>query len=323
MSDELNANRDPLTNEPGAHPVGTGMGAILGGGAAGAAAGALGGPIGAAVGGVVGAVAGGLAGKATAEMVNPTVEDAYWRDSYSKQPYYEAGRTYDEYQPAYAMGWSSVGTYTGQFEDFEPQLQERWNTEHGTSTLDWNAARTPVYAAWERAQAHRGGLGGLGAAGMQNDGQSMVYNDKVIDVLNDLLESCRDGEQGFRSSAEHARAGELQSLFTRRANECAMAAGELEQAVRTYGGTPADGGTISGALHRSWMSIKTALSSNDDQIVLEECERGEDAAVARYQKALEHALPADVQALVQRQAQGARRNHDEVKAMRHRYTQAS
>lgn len=323
MSDELNANRDPLTNEAGAHPVGTGVGAVLGGGAAGAAAGALGGPVGAVVGGVAGAVAGGLAGKATAEMVNPTAEDAYWRNAYSDQPYYETGRTYDEYRPAYALGWSAVDTYTGPFEEFEPQLQDRWNTEHGASRLDWNTARTPVYAAWERAQAHRGGVGGSGPASVQDDGQPMIYNDNVVDVLNDLLESCLDGEQGYRASAEHARTGELQSLFTRRSNECLLAAGELAQAVLAHGGTPADGGTLSGALHRSWMSIKTALSSNDDKIVLEECERGEDAAVARYQKALEHALPPDVQALVQRQAEGARRNHNEVKALRDRYTASS
>ena len=323
MSDELNANRDPLSNEPGAHPVGTGVGAVLGGGAAGAAAGALGGPIGAAVGGLAGAVAGGLAGKATAEMVNPTAEDAYWRDAYREQPYYETGRTYDQYHPAYALGWSAVDTYTGRFEEFEPQLQDRWNTERGASTLDWNAARTPVYAAWERAQAHNADVGSSGPASVQDDGQPMIYNDNVVDVLNDLLESSRDGEQGFRASAEHARAGELQSLFRRRAEECALAAAELAQAVLAHGGTPSDDGTFSGALHRSWMAIKTALSSNDDKIVLEECERGEDAAVAHYQKALEHALPPDVRALVQRQAEGARRNHDEVKALCDRYAPAS
>ena len=66
MSDYRDANRDPITNEPGAHPVGTGVGAALGGAAAGAAAGAFGGPVGAVVGGVAGAVAGGLAGKAAA-----------------------------------------------------------------------------------------------------------------------------------------------------------------------------------------------------------------------------------------------------------------
>src|SRR3989344_4789503 len=52
MSDFNDANRDPLTNEPGSHPVGTGVGAALGGAAAGAAAGAFGGPVGAAIGGV-------------------------------------------------------------------------------------------------------------------------------------------------------------------------------------------------------------------------------------------------------------------------------
>lgn len=105
MSDFNDANRDPLTNEPGAHPVGTGVGAAVGGAAAGAAAGAFGGPVGAAVGGVAGAVAGGLAGKAAAEAVNPTEEDAYWRESYQREPYYVGGRTYDQYRPAYELGW--------------------------------------------------------------------------------------------------------------------------------------------------------------------------------------------------------------------------
>lgn len=71
--DDLNA--DPITGEPGAHPVGTGVGAA-GGAVAGAAVGAIGGPVGAIVGGAVGAVVGGLAGKGAAEAVNPTEEEA-------------------------------------------------------------------------------------------------------------------------------------------------------------------------------------------------------------------------------------------------------
>ena len=108
MSDSNLANRDPLTNEPGAHPVGTGLGAAMGGAATGVAVGAMAGPVGAAVGGVVGAVAGGLAGKAAAESLNPTQEDAYWRDAYVREPYYVSGRTYEQYQPAYELGWTSV-----------------------------------------------------------------------------------------------------------------------------------------------------------------------------------------------------------------------
>src|SRR5690606_23614384 len=98
---EKDANRDPITGSPGAHPVGTGVGAT-GGGAAGAAIGAaVGGPIGAAVGLAAGAVAGGLAGKGAAEAVNPTAEDAYWRENYSTQPWAERNYTYEDYQPAF------------------------------------------------------------------------------------------------------------------------------------------------------------------------------------------------------------------------------
>lgn len=70
---------DPLTGEPGAHPVGTGLGAVAGGAAAGAATGAFAGPVGAVIGLAVGAVVGGLAGKGVAEVIDPTGEQAYWR----------------------------------------------------------------------------------------------------------------------------------------------------------------------------------------------------------------------------------------------------
>src|SRR5439155_17329763 len=106
------ANRVPLTGAPGAHPVGVGVGAA-GGAAAGAAVGAAAGPVGSAVGAVVGGVAGGLAGKGAAEAVNPTVEDTYWRENYSKRPYVTAGTAYDTYRPAYRYGWESYGRYRG------------------------------------------------------------------------------------------------------------------------------------------------------------------------------------------------------------------
>ena len=319
MSDFKDANRDPLTNEPGAHPVGTGVGAA-GGAVAGAAAGAFGGPIGAAVGGIAGAIVGGLAGKAAAESVNPTAEDAYWRESYNREPYYQSGRTYDEYRPAYELGWSSVDRYEGDFAAVEPHLSRDWGTARGTSTLDWEQARPATQAAWERARTN------AVTPPITTNGATLngtVDNDDVVDVLDDLLECSRDGEYGFRTSAERADSPELKQILMRHANECASAAVELEREIRAYGGEPSDGGTVSGALHRGWVSVKTALSTNDDKAVLNECERGEDAAVARYRKALKATLPANIRALVERQAQGVQRNHDEVKALRDRYNAAS
>ena len=145
----------------------------------------------------------------------------------------------------------------------------------------------------------------------------------MVDVLNDLLESCRDGEYGFRTSSENADSPDLKTLFLRHSAECGAAALELEAEIRRLGREPASGGTVAGALHRGWVSVKTALTSQDDKAVLEECERGEDSAVAQYRKALKQPLPPAIRVMVERQAQGAQRNHDEVRDLRDRYRSAA
>lgn len=149
---DADRNPDPITDAPGAHPVGVGIGAAAGGAAAGAAAGAVGGPVGAAVGAVVGAVAGGYAGKAVAESIDPTAEEAYWRDNYQKRPYHDEEVTYDQYGPAYRYGWEAKQRYPEQqFEDVEPELAEGWqNAQY--SDLDWQTAKPATRDAWERIE---------------------------------------------------------------------------------------------------------------------------------------------------------------------------
>lgn len=149
-------NLDPITGAPGAHPVGTGVGAAAGG-AAGAAVGVLGGPVGIAVGTVVGAVAGGLAGKAAGEAANPTDEDAYWRDQYRKEPYYNASRPYEDYAPAYRTGYEIRSKYADRhFDDIQADLENHYNATRGTSNLSWTDARLATRAAWDRAERHGG-----------------------------------------------------------------------------------------------------------------------------------------------------------------------
>ena len=113
------ANRDPMTGAPGAHPVGTAAGAVAGGVAAGAAVGTVAGPVGTAIGAAVGAVVGGLAGKGIAEQIDPTREDAYWRDNYSSRVRTSSGASYDDYGPAYSYGVNSYSQYSG------PRLRRR------------------------------------------------------------------------------------------------------------------------------------------------------------------------------------------------------
>lgn len=146
-------NRDAITGEPGSHPIGAGLGAAAGGAAAGAAAGAVTGPIGAAVGAVIGGVAGGLAGKGIAEQIDPTREDAYWRDEYANRDYYEDGVAYDSYAPAYQYGWESRARYSDKsWADVEPELQQGWESQHTSSDLKWKKARRASRDAWDRIE---------------------------------------------------------------------------------------------------------------------------------------------------------------------------
>lgn len=143
-----------------------------------------------------------------------------------------------------------------------------------------------------------------------------VSNKNVVDVLNDLLETSRDGEYGFRACAEEVDSQQLKTVFLERAASCAKAANELMEAIRACGGKTDEGGSVAGALHRGWVHVKGTLGADSALSMLEECERGEDAAVASYRKALKQDLPAQVRELVQRQADGAQRNHDQIKALR-------
>ena len=146
------ANRDPISGTAGAHPVGTGVGAVAGG-AAGAAIGAVGGPIGAGIGLVVGAVAGGLGGKGVAEMIDPTVEDAYWRKGFSKSPYVEKGESYETYQPAYRTGYEGYTRYPGKkYEEVESDLHRDYDKSKGNSTLSWDKAKSATRDAWRRVE---------------------------------------------------------------------------------------------------------------------------------------------------------------------------
>lgn len=157
---EPDANRDPLSGQPGAHPVGTGIGAAGIGAVGAVVGGVIGGPVGAVVGSAVGAVAGGLVGKSAAESVDPTVEDDYWRNNYASRPYVEPGHTYDNYQSAYQTGYEGYGRHaeTGRrFDEVEPDLRKDYETRHGGAGLAWDKAKHAARDAWDKVENKVGG----------------------------------------------------------------------------------------------------------------------------------------------------------------------
>lgn len=142
--------------------------------------------------------------------------------------------------------------------------------------------------------------------------------DDTLDTLNQLIESAKDGEYGFRTSAEYLRNPEIKQSFLRRADECRAAAAELQALVVQMGGDAETGGSATGAMHRGWVAVKGTLSGYSDKAILEETERGEDMALSAYRNALDESLPADVRSVVERQYEGVKRNHAEVRMLRDR-----
>jgi uncharacterized protein (TIGR02284 family) len=237
----------------------------------------------------------------------PETEAEYWRANYANDPYVDSGRAWADYSPAYELGWVSYGTYGGEFDAADRVLANDWEVRKGVSALSWEQARPATRAAWQRAH---------NAREYTTDGSAGAG--QVIETLNDLLENARDGELGFREAAEHTKTPSLAALFGRRADTCRQAAAELQAQVERLGGKPDAGGSVTGAAHRVWVHIRGLFGGASDEIMLTECERGEDAALARYRKALKANLPPDIHAMLQRQFEGAQRNHDMIKSLRDR-----
>lgn len=141
-------------------------------------------------------------------------------------------------------------------------------------------------------------------------------NDDIVSTLNHLIETCKDGEEGFRTCAEDATGLQLKTLLTTRSQRCATAARELQDLVRSLGGDPETESSFSASMHRRWINIKAAVLGKDNEAILNECERGEDTAVRSYRQALDKDLPAPIRAIVDRQYQGVVQNHDQIKILR-------
>lgn len=141
----------------------------------------------------------------------------------------------------------------------------------------------------------------------------MTENKETISTLNSLIETCEDGAKGFRTAAEHVDDGSITSLFDTFAAEREQFAQELRAEVRRLGGQADEGGSMSGAIHRSWTGLKSAVTGSSVSAIVAEAERGEDAAVEAYEEAMKANMPPNVQSVIQRQYTKVKAAHDRVR----------
>jgi uncharacterized protein (TIGR02284 family) len=140
-------------------------------------------------------------------------------------------------------------------------------------------------------------------------------NDNTISTLNNLIETCKDGENGFRTASEGVKNQELKTLFLTYSQQRAQFASELQEEVRRLGGDPEQAGSVAATLHRGWINIKSTVTGEDEGAVISECERGEDSAVRNYQDALKENLPTELQTTIQRQYTQVKEAHDRIRAL--------
>ena len=144
----------------------------------------------------------------------------------------------------------------------------------------------------------------------------MTDTSDIRSTLNDLIQTLKDGEEGFRTSAESVKNVSIQAQFQAFAGQRARFASELQSEVARIGGKPETSGSASGALHRGWIELKSAITGKDDHAILAEAEKGEDAAVKNYREALSKDLPGDIRSKIERQYQNIQEAHQTVRSLR-------
>ena len=144
----------------------------------------------------------------------------------------------------------------------------------------------------------------------------MNDHQRTVDELNGLIHVCYDGEEGFRNAAAHINNSELGTEFEKIGHQRAQFAKDLQAEVERLGGTPVHSGTLSGALHRGWVDLKSALTGGDAGAIVAACETGDDSAVAAFERVADGNLPGESRSLVEKQWHRIQETHQRLLSLK-------
>lgn len=145
----------------------------------------------------------------------------------------------------------------------------------------------------------------------------MESNTELRLTLNALIQTCRDGQEGFLTAAENIGHDQVKQVLNEFSLQRAKFTGELQAAAHELGDSnPENASSITGTLHRGLINLKTAIAGRDRHAILVECERGEDRAVAEFRSALQHQLPANLRDTLEKQFAAIQAAHDRIKTLR-------
>jgi uncharacterized protein (TIGR02284 family) len=143
-------------------------------------------------------------------------------------------------------------------------------------------------------------------------------NDHAVKVLNSLIETTLDSANGYKEAAENAQSSQYRSMFADRSTRRAQLVSELQQEVRSFGGSPETDQSMLGKVHNKFVDLKNAITGGDDKAVINEVERGEDVIKGKYEAVLrDDDLPPSARELVNRAYGSIKADHDEVSRLKH------
>lgn len=144
----------------------------------------------------------------------------------------------------------------------------------------------------------------------------MVTNDKLVDVLEEILEKNRDAEKGYKKAAENAESMGLKNYFIRKADERASFCTHLKREMVANYNDFDDEGSFTGTMHRTWMDIKSFFSGDQDEAMLEEAIKGDKAAVEEYEDILnDNTLPMGLKTVIREQKMKIQADLNKIKSL--------
>ncbi len=142
-----------------------------------------------------------------------------------------------------------------------------------------------------------------------------MTNDETLKILDDLIQTARDGSEGYRLSADAVEDADLSAIFSTFSSQRDAFVSELQGLATGFGGDPTDSSTVAGTLHRGWINLTHAISSNDRAAVLAECQRGDEHAVESYEDAIGTPLPESVQQILRLQLTSIREALEKITSL--------
>lgn len=150
----------------------------------------------------------------------------------------------------------------------------------------------------------------------ENPIAAVGLSEETLAKIRELRQLCVDSSKGFEECAALIDRGEIQAAFRAIAAERAELATVLASQISWNDSPEPEPGSYLAAMHRAWIAVREACSSDSLGVVLSEAERGEDEIKHAFEGALKQTVNSPIHDVLARQYDSVKRTHDAVRDFR-------